>query len=316
MKLSLFCLSIVLMFSFPTQSEAARKRRPSPTAQSTQWHDCGKRCRARLYKMSTKRIDRLLRYAQRALNVTQRLELFGRMFLGGRYKFGPLGEGRKGRWDRDPTFRLDKVDCVTFIETVMAMALSRSLKETKRVMQQIRYKDGIIRYEYRNHFTAQQWLVENEKKGYIKRATKALAGKYAKPYAQKVTNAFWRSSYWGRRLPKPFRIKSYTVWYVPLKDVHKIAHRLPNLLWMGEVFDQPSHPSSIAHVGFLVRKKGKLYFRHANIGRRGVREEPLSKYTRWRQKYYDDSPKSRYHILGYTFAYMPMTPTKTASAKK
>src|SRR5260370_11744397 len=65
-------------------------------------------------------------------------------------------------------WRTDKVDCQTYVETVLAMANARNLKEAKSVIDDIRYGKPQPTFEHRNHFTEAQWLPANTGKGYLK----------------------------------------------------------------------------------------------------------------------------------------------------
>lgn len=269
---------------------------------------CGRLCHHKLYEMPPKQIDQLLPHLQKTMNYHQRLRTLSAMFLGAIYKYGPLGEGPKGRYDRDPIFRLDRVDCVTFIETVMALALSHSLRETKIRLQKIRYKHGLIQYRYRNHFTATQWLVENHKAGYIKVITDQIGGKHTRYVHKKISDATWRGTRWAARIPKHLLPKTYSFAYVPLDAIAKISDRLPDVAWMGEVSDQPqNHPVSIQHVGFVIRKGQQLYFRDANV-RPGVSDRSLLAYTRWRESQLL-TPKRRVRIAGFAFAEFRLPPS-------
>jgi hypothetical protein len=67
--------------------------------------------------------DRLLRVSER--------------FLGTPYVHSPLGEG--GGVDPDPTFRLDAVDCLTFVEQALAMSLATAEPEVTGLLERLRY---------------------------------------------------------------------------------------------------------------------------------------------------------------------------------
>ncbi len=77
------------------------------------------------------------------------------------YAPGPLGEGPDGQYDTDPLMDLSRVDCVTFIEQVAALAASRTYDEAHALLQRIRYKDGRVDYEHRNHFMISDWVASN-----------------------------------------------------------------------------------------------------------------------------------------------------------
>lgn len=262
---------------------------------------CGRLCRGRLYqRMSHRRINRVLRHLKKNFAYHERLRILSGMFLGGLYRLGPLGEGPRGRYDRDPLFRFDRVDCVTYVETVMALAMSRSVKSAIRNMQKVRYKNGTIRYSHRNHFTASQWLVENQKAGYVKPITEQVGGSYVKYIKRKITQDTWDGTRWVRRIPASLLPRSYRFAYIPLRHIPKVIGKLPNIAWMGEVKDVPGNPVAVQHVGFVVRKGKRVVFRDANI-MPGVSDRTLTSYARWRLRQHKD-PHRRYTIVGYAFA--------------
>src|SRR5678815_3653970 len=85
--------------------------------------------------------------------------------LGTPYAHSPLGEG-EGQ-DPDPRLRLDRVDCLTFVETVMALALSSSVEDVVHVLDSIRYRSRPD-YSGRNHLMEAEWLPSNASKGMVR----------------------------------------------------------------------------------------------------------------------------------------------------
>ena len=81
--------------------------------------------------------------------------------LGTAYADGPLGEGEGAQYDADPLVDLTKVDCVTFVEQAVAMAITPDYSSMVDTLQHIRYKDGKIDYEARNHFMITDWIRNN-----------------------------------------------------------------------------------------------------------------------------------------------------------
>ncbi len=264
---------------------------------------CYPYCKGKIYRMRRRRVNRLLRHLKKTMGYHERLRVLSAMFLGNRYRLGPLGEGPKGRWDRDPIFRLDRVDCVTYVESVMALAMSRSVSQAIRKMQKIRYKNGVIRYGYRNHFTAAQWLPENQRAGYTRTMTASWGGKYTRYVTKKISARTWRRSSWrrwSRRIPASLLPRSYRFAYIPLRFLPRVVKKLPKISWLGEVKYSPGSPVSVQHVGFVVRKGGQVYFRDANVVP-GVSDRTLLSYTRFRRRQWSD-PERRYRILGFAFA--------------
>ncbi len=96
------------------------------------------------------------------------VEFIGRQFLGTPYKNGTL-EGTPEKL----TINLDEMDCTTFVETVVALALT--VKEQKiswqdftQFLKLLRYRNGEPNgYSSRLHYTS-DWIVTNTHRGYIK----------------------------------------------------------------------------------------------------------------------------------------------------
>lgn len=109
--------------------------------------------------------------------VANRLDAFSKMFIGRPYGFGgPLGEGPDGRYDQDPLYRFDTFDCTTYVETMTSLALSRSVDEFEKTINDIRYDNGEVDYLKRNHFTDLWWIPRNIANGMLTDITKALGG--------------------------------------------------------------------------------------------------------------------------------------------
>ena len=81
--------------------------------------------------------------------------------VGTPYHDGPLGEGPGAPYDDGPQIDLTRADCVTFVEQVIALAESHTHSETVDRLQRIRYRDGDIRFEKRNHFMLADWVHHN-----------------------------------------------------------------------------------------------------------------------------------------------------------
>ena len=68
------------------------------------------------------------------------------------------------------------MDCTTFVETVLALALADKDKERnfgsfKKALQHIRYRGGVLNgYPSRLHYFS-EWIKDNERKGIVKERT-------------------------------------------------------------------------------------------------------------------------------------------------
>ncbi|MEE9452158.1 MAG: N-acetylmuramoyl-L-alanine amidase-like domain-containing protein, partial [Gammaproteobacteria bacterium] len=104
-------------------------------------------------------------------------------FLETEYVLGPLGEGESGQFDQRPLYRTDAFDCVTYVETIIALANSYDLEEFKQHMLNIRYENDEPSFLSRNHFTSVDWNKSNNNKGYINDITYKFTDESGAPVA-------------------------------------------------------------------------------------------------------------------------------------
>ena len=70
-----------------------------------------------------------------------------------------------------PYINLKNYDCLSFVETILALSLSRNADEIDLILKGLRY-DGDVDYKNRNHFMISQWIPNAIEKGYLKDITK------------------------------------------------------------------------------------------------------------------------------------------------
>ena len=258
---------------------------------------------------SKSEVTRLLNRIQN-LPTSQKVQETSEFFLGDRTKLGPLGEGKKGKFDRDPLFSFKLLDCTTYIETVMALSLSTNIKEFTQNIIDIRYKDGLISHKRRNHFTSLDWIPNNARIlnditasiGPTKIA-KAIIDKkswYQKMGPQNivrpdVTGQNFRDLLQSfKNLGKDFTPKMATIPYITLKTLFKnpqyiklIPHgSIMNIVrpnW--DLKDTIGTNLNVSHQGIAIWNRGKLYYRHASsYPHRIVKDTAFSEYFK---KYLD-----------------------------
>ncbi|MES1242782.1 MAG: N-acetylmuramoyl-L-alanine amidase-like domain-containing protein [Acidobacteriota bacterium] len=66
-----------------------------------------------------------------------------------------LGEGN-GAWDPDPRYPTDTVNCITWLQLLMAEVYGGNQQEKQAVLDRVRYFDGHVGFGFRKHFT-DQW---------------------------------------------------------------------------------------------------------------------------------------------------------------
>jgi D-alanyl-D-alanine carboxypeptidase/D-alanyl-D-alanine-endopeptidase (penicillin-binding protein 4) len=214
-----------------------------------------------------------------------RLESIAHAALGTPYADGPLGEGPDGTHDRDPLMDLGRVDCVTFVEQSIALARAASYQEAFDALQRIRYKDGIIDYERRNHFFIADWIANNP---FCIDLSQSL-GVETLPLTRTISRRGFfdrtNAAELGRNIPD----QVLTIHYVPLAQAAAAEAKLPSPGLI--VFVGKTDWLFALHCGLYFRDtagKGLLF--HASSKQGSVVSQPLLAYL--------DENKTRY--LGFT----------------
>ena len=122
---------------------------------------------ARPRRISRRRVERLLSKSKPSRSAGSRIEILSRQFLGQPYLVNPL----IGSADKPEVFTvsLDAFDCVTFVETILALSLPSNADEFLAWLQKIRYEDGRVDWERRNHYMT-GWIRSNLKAGSLRRS--------------------------------------------------------------------------------------------------------------------------------------------------
>jgi hypothetical protein len=229
----------------------------------------------------------LFLYAQ---SVTEKIEENSARLLGLPYTNDPLGE-EKGR-DPDPRFRADTFDCTTYVESVVALSVRRNHEDIRAVMDQIRYKYGVVDFVQRNHFTSTDWIPNNVQAGFIKDVTRELFPDDAKKSNTRIDRSAWFWKIHKLRVERP--VVRSNLNYVRadafLDDPEKLQ-RIPSgtivtfLNPERRLVSRIGTDYDVSHQGFLIHKDGELYLRHASSAAGRVVEERFADYLRKFQSY-------------------------------
>ncbi len=213
--------------------------------------------------------------------VALRIDKISQSYLGLPYIVDPLGEGEG--YDKDPLFRFDGFDCVTYVETVLAEALAGSNEQFLPILNQIRYKNSQIDFKTRNHFTSIDWIVNNQQ--IIKDITEDLF-----PQEHQISRTWIDRSAWFLRNHKMVVQENPKYSILPYLSIEAVQNN-PDLLsriphgaiisivrpnW--NLKDKIGTNLDVSHQGFAILKDDVLYFRHAGISAKQVVEEPLIQY--------------------------------------
>ena len=239
---------------------------------------------ARLMDLPPERIDRILERAQ-SLEVNERIETLSALFVGTPYRRDPLGEGEEGAIDRDPLFRLDRVDCLTFLEELWALLGAKSLEEARRRTRLIRYAEGGIDYHHRLHLSWMQWLPVNEAKGRVVDITREIGGTATLRERKTISGPKQCGGRWKtfcRRLGKRLPVGTVEHDVIPLEHALKIWERIPEGVFLFVVHEDRSYlPYRIKHAGLVVRdEKGHPRLRHASTTHKKVVDVSLFRYLK------------------------------------
>jgi len=226
--------------------------------------------------------NRFLQYSKQGDNS---LIHTARFFLNTPYVGGTL-EG-----DNDERLRVNlrELDCVTFVETVIALQLMlqsdhRTFDNFCRLLQQIRYRNGIIDgYLSRLHYFS-DWLDDNRQKGIISLPAMEGCRRFAPNVSFMSTNCdAYPALKANPDLCKQIgdiekNVNDLIFCYIPKEQLRYSETNLQN----GDIIAITTHINrlDVAHTGFAVIQNGRVYLLHASseLQKVVVSNEPLHDY--------------------------------------
>ena len=225
-----------------------------------------------------------------------RIGIISGALLGRPYLRDALGEGAGAAIDADPLFRLDGFDCVTYVETVLALARSSAPEQVQPQLLALRYYGGQPSFARRTHLPTLDWLPHAVERGVL---ADVSAGLFPQAPLASVTvqidrHAALRLLAHGAGVADDgvTAAPRAVLRYVRLQTLLRAADRgtlnaripdgtvamvvgphAPGLLGSGIA-------EAIYHLGFVVRARdGVLLFRSATpAGGHRVRDVPLAEY--------------------------------------
>ena len=219
---------------------------------------------AQLRGLDRRRAARLLTDTQCDLAIANRIDILSRRFLGYPYKANPL----IGSAERAELFvaSLDCFDCVTYIETILALARATDVDDFIEELRRVRYEHGCIRWDQRNHYMT-RWIRNNVREGIVK---PVLVKDLLTVRRDRLLNV----------------VPGLAQQHVRLKCVPKPAlRRLETHLVTGDVifFASTRRNLDIFHAGIIARDGEKLLMRHASRSRGSVVEQKLDEFIQANQ---------------------------------
>ncbi len=203
--------------------------------------------------------ERLLDELSARTQLADRIDQISERFLGRPYVEAPLGGG--AGLPEVFTVSLNAFDCVTYIETVIACALSRTLNEVVDTIRELRYESGEIAWSHRNHYMI-DWARRNESRGFIQNIT---TGEGTIEKTCKVDTI--------PGLPAKTISFRYFAKH-SLAKVEAIA-RTGDLIF----FVSEKDTLDVFHTGLLIKRGDSMLLRHATRTAGAVIEQPLIEFV-------------------------------------
>ncbi len=279
------------------------------------------------YNMST--YDRTINqlYAQpqsHASSLTQRIDYDSAYFFHKPYELFPSGEGADALFDKSPVYRTDIFDCLTYVNTVIALARSNNLKQFQTTYRLLNYKNGKVAFIDRNHFTDADWNINNAQAGFIKDITVQIHNTKGKSVARYVTSVIDKPNWYKHMEANRIRLFRYSgdvlanqllqAMRAQSNQVKSEKIRLP-YIELTTLFDKHNQPDlalfdqipsgsvieiirpnwdlrrelgtrlNVSHLGFAIKTEKGLMFREASSEIGEVVDVPLMHYL---QQYLHD----------------------------
>ena len=241
---------------------AATAERAAPDASLPQGREVDRRIFAE--KMDLARTERLDTLPIGAIMVR-----IGESFLGTKYTPGTL--------EVEPeqlVINLEELDCVTYVENVLAMArIIRAGNPTWDAyvgeLARIRYRGGELNgYRSRLHYFS-EWISDNERLGLVRNVTRDLGGvalsesidfmsTHAESYRQLADTANLAEI---RKMEA--RLNGEPRWYIPEASMPGVMRRIES----GDIIAATSSIDGldVAHTGIAVRRDDGVYLMHAPL---------------------------------------------------
>ncbi|MDB5105198.1 MAG: dacB [Fibrobacteres bacterium] len=192
------------------------------------------------------------------------------------YFLGPTGEGRFGRIEATPLVDLDRFDCVTYIESSMALALSRKTRDVMPRILALRYRSDTLDYPTRNHYFVEDWLKNNAS---LVRVVRFPGDSLMKKPIDKIK--FFSS----KQLPAPAANPVAEIAFMPYaKAVEMMSNWTFGEKFLGVAFVTDIAGLDVTHTGFLVADgKNPPLLRNASQLLHKVADMPFKEYLEGRK---------------------------------
>lgn len=232
-----------------------------------------------------------------------RVRLFALAFLGKPYLLGACGEGLQGRYDQFPLFREDAFDCLTYVNTVLALAYAGQEAQILPNLVAVNYLNNSVSYVSRCHYMTSDWLVKNVQDRRLQWITESLG--FAVHTATGVLN---RKQFFSEKTAQQLRLIesvtdaekqqrvaelhaldeaeaipvsiTYCHWAELFNSSQQLKAALPAVSLMLVVRPSAAYVQScgmVTHLGFVLNEENELFFVHAKHNE-SIQKERLTDY--------------------------------------
>ena len=211
--------------------------------------------------LSRRRVEQVLAETKYNHSVGSRIDILSRYFLGYPYQSNPL----IGSADTAEMFTasFDGFDCVTYIETIVALARASNVDEFTEWLRKIRYEQGRIQWERRNHYMT-LWIRNNVRQGIIRAVSMPAVPILSRERVLNVVPGLAAQQTCVKCVPKPA---------VPRMEPHLQSGDL--------MFFVSTHRNlDVFHAGIIVRDGKRVLMRHASRSGGSVVEQKLSEFLK------------------------------------
>ena len=205
-------------------------------------------------------VRQLLLEARQLKSVAGRMKQFSGRLLGFPYNRRPL-MGSSTQPEALVT-RMDSFDCLTFLETVLALARIRTADEFPAELRNMRYLNGEVSYRNRLHYTT-DWSRHQVECGVL---TEMTVGEETLPREKLLFSlkSMPPKTAHFRFFPRQ-RIDSVSRWLLDGDIIYFVSGR---------------DGLDVGHLGLIMRDNQRLLMRHATRSHRQVIEQELSEFFR------------------------------------
>ena len=192
----------------------------------------------------------------------------GKFFLGTPYVIGTLETGSE-RF----VVNLRELDCVTFVENVVALvghikSRKRSFDAFQRYLRKIRYRQGRLQgYASRLHYFS-DWIYDNQRKGIMKDVTEEIGGRPLRKSLNFMTaNAdlyppLKDGTIFRKMKSVEKAISRKPLFFIPKKNLIRLEGRIRD----GDLIAITTNREGldVQHVGFAASVKNRIHLLHAS----------------------------------------------------